>query len=353
MAEDTKDNGVVIPPEKLLKKLKANLIHKLNAGEVGLASEIERIAELERKLKEQAENENPSAPECPAEEELQGIPPQLKIKRPYTMSEDARRARQQNALKSTGPKTPEGKAKSAANGCNWKHGRYSRSVIRKTFGLCTDACDKYPCDAVDREETGKGELCLDHEGLPLKIKTLVEDAKSGNIEDAKELMASLLALEMRLIFMLNTELVRSKEGVQQGAVGCARAIEAGFPIRKVVKGVAILQRSLFLGPFKNFSGNLSETAAPLHPNAIFYFIFNKVNWVQLGVQHGCSWVQLGCSWRPKKSTAPWSSPWKKRKSAVGCRGAVENVDPKLFLWPEFWLFCFRKTIFSEVGSFIV
>jgi hypothetical protein len=186
-----------LSPEFLLKRYKVEIFKKIQEGALGLASEIDRIARLEKTLQE-----NPDSPEAKKEIEeslneiTYGIPEKLKVKRPYTLSPEALRARQENAQKSTGPRTEEGKARSAANGKagNWKHGLYSQSIVRRTFGLCTAQCEKFPCRAVEGGETEKGELCLDHEGLPGKIKVLVEAAQSGDLKGVKEINAVLLAM---------------------------------------------------------------------------------------------------------------------------------------------------------------
>lgn len=51
---------------------------------------------------------------------------------------------------------------------------------------------------------------------------------------------------------------------------------------------------LFFYTSEKFGGNLSKTAAPLHPFNLFLLNFNKLSWVQIWVHHGCSWVQSGC-----------------------------------------------------------
>lgn len=183
--------------EYMLKCYKVEVFKKIREGVTGLASEIDRIARLEKTLQE-----NPESPEAKKEIEdslneiSYGIPEKLKVKRPYTLSPEALRARQQNAQKSTGPRTEEGKARSAQNGKagGWKHGLYSKSIVRKTFGLCNKQCEKYPCQAVENDETEKGELCLDHDGLPAKIKVLVDAAQNGDIKGVKEINAVLLAM---------------------------------------------------------------------------------------------------------------------------------------------------------------
>jgi hypothetical protein len=186
-----------VTPEFLLTQYKTVLLKRMSAGD-NVASEIEKIARLEELLKtdpDKAKEELEKINEEPA----CGIPERNKVRRPYTLSPEALKARQLNAQNSTGPRTKKGKQKSAANGSNWKHGLYSKSIIRKTLGLCTEKCGKYPCPAVERKETKKGELCLDHEGLPLKIKTMVEAAKSGDIKEVKEISAALLAMATEML----------------------------------------------------------------------------------------------------------------------------------------------------------
>lgn len=189
--EESGNEKDVLSAENLLRRLKNNVARKLLAGETSHAPEIKQIAELEKQLADQAKQDPPPTPP------EYGIPDNFKIKRSYTMSESARVARQLNAQKSTGPQTAEGKAASAQNGltANWKHGEYSKSVLKKTFGVCTGTdCGKYPCKAVSDKATDKGGLCLDHDGLPGKISIFVNAAKSGNIDEVKELSAVLVAL---------------------------------------------------------------------------------------------------------------------------------------------------------------
>jgi hypothetical protein len=185
------------PPTLLSSKSSTRRPLRLKHGDVGLAGEIDRLYETGQKLKREKSRQG-DAPREDDDEEL-GMPERLRVKRPYTMSEDARLARVRNAQKSTGPRTEKGKKRSAANGryANWKHGACSASVIARTFGVCTKRCPKYPCEAVQNSNARPRQLCMDYEGLPLKIKTFVEAAETGDIKQVKELGAVLLAMHLQ------------------------------------------------------------------------------------------------------------------------------------------------------------
>lgn len=180
----------------LVDRYKIAIANKIASGETGLASELKRLAELEDML---FNNADPNHVSDEAERALleitSGIPECNKVKRPYTLTPAAREARKANAQQSTGPRTEEGKKRSAANGnnANWKHGHCSKSIIKKVLGVCTTNCDKYPCQAVKDKETRAGELCLDREGYLQKVNTLIKAAHTGSIQDVKELNAVLLA----------------------------------------------------------------------------------------------------------------------------------------------------------------
>ena len=92
-----------VTPEFLLTQYKTVLLKRMSAGD-NVASEIERIARLDELLKTDPDK---------AKEELEkiddepacGIPERNKVKRPYTLSPEALKARQLNAQQSTGPRT--------------------------------------------------------------------------------------------------------------------------------------------------------------------------------------------------------------------------------------------------------
>lgn len=189
--------------ERLYNTYKIKLFNRINSGEGGLANEIERLARLEELVLNNHPDDKGVKDEIEKaiDEISTGIPDRNKVKRSYTMTAAAREARIKNAQKSTGPRTAEGKKKSAANGnnANWKHGQCSKSMIKKVLGVCTTKCDKYPCAAVEDEETCAGELCLDREGYLKRVNTLVKAALSGDIKDVTEMNLVLVANQQEIL----------------------------------------------------------------------------------------------------------------------------------------------------------
>lgn len=191
-----------LTPEFMFNSLKIKFMQKIKAGEVvGGARELEQLIQLEKKLFDLSDKEALEEIEKAHIEFGLGIPDRNKVKRSYTMSPAKLEANRQNAQQSTGPRTAEGKKKSAANGANanWKHGHCSKSFIKKVMGVCTKKCDKYPCSAVEDEETCAGELCLDREGYLKKVNLLVKAAQDGDIKDVKEFNAVLLANQQEIL----------------------------------------------------------------------------------------------------------------------------------------------------------
>ncbi|MFQ5736894.1 MAG: hypothetical protein ACE5GY_08545 [Thermodesulfobacteriota bacterium] len=116
-----------------------------------------------------------------------GIPAKLKVRRrPYTMSPEALEARRQNAQKSTGPKTDEGKKASSRN--SWKHGLYARTFILGTLGKpCKTTCDKFPCGLVSDNEITPGETCLDKQFVAEAFDSIIRAVEMKEHEDFNHL----------------------------------------------------------------------------------------------------------------------------------------------------------------------
>ncbi len=126
-------------PEKI-----AELKRRIDAGESGLADELTNLIRLQTSLESELEND-----EDP-------IFDRLTVKtRKYTLSEEALEARRQNAQKSTGPKSDEGKDTASRN--SWKHGLHSRRRVLGFGKPCRTTCPQYPCSLVNDGETGTGE----------------------------------------------------------------------------------------------------------------------------------------------------------------------------------------------------
>lgn len=126
-------------------------------------------------------------------EEQYGIPETLRVKRKYTLSEEALEARRQNAQKSTGPTSAEGKAICSKN--NWKHGGYARSFILGKLGKpCHTTCSQYPCSLVDDGEVRPGQTCLDKSHVAESFEAIIKAIESKG-KDSQS-FNSLAALEM-------------------------------------------------------------------------------------------------------------------------------------------------------------
>lgn len=187
--------------QKLFDRYKIVLFQRMQEGDTSLAGELQRMSRIERELNAGSEADARRDVLDGLQEVESGIPEHNKVKRPYTMSPAARAARRRNAQNSTGPVTPEGKARSAANGqnANWKHGQYSKSVVKKVMGVCTEDCDEHPCEAVTQGDTHPGELCLGRTRYLEKVKLLLEAAQTGDLKGVKEL-ASVQLGNMQEIF---------------------------------------------------------------------------------------------------------------------------------------------------------
>jgi len=120
-----------------------------------------------------------------------GIDDEHKVKRSYTMSDKALEARRNNAQKSTGPTTEEGKQTSSRNA--WKHGIYARTFLLGKLGKpCLTTCDKYPCDLVTDNAVEPGQTCLEKQHVAETF-----DAIINKIQDkGHEAFTHIAALEM-------------------------------------------------------------------------------------------------------------------------------------------------------------
>lgn len=119
-----------------------------------------------------------------------GIPKRQRVlRRKYTMSPKAQRAREENAQKSTGPKTEEGKQASSRNA--WKHGFYSDEKIMGFLDKpCLRTCSQYPCSLIEDEIVEVGERCLDKTYVANAF-VAIRDALTNNNSSALNEMASM------------------------------------------------------------------------------------------------------------------------------------------------------------------
>ncbi len=140
-----------------------------------------------------------------------GIPEKLRLgKRPYRMTPEARAARRQNAQKSTGPKTEEGKKASARN--SWRHGLYARTFILGSLGRpCQRKCEKFPCDLVNDSLVKPGETCLDKLFVAEAFDKILDAVENKRHEGFNHL--AVLELAGALQVLRNMKEVILEEGV--------------------------------------------------------------------------------------------------------------------------------------------
>ncbi|MCP4748087.1 MAG: hypothetical protein GY874_18415, partial [Desulfobacteraceae bacterium] len=85
-----------------------------------------------------------------------GIPEDMRIKRRYTMSDEAMEQRRKAA------KQPKPGMLGKRN--NWRHGSYAQNFLTK-IKPCLSSCAKYPCRLADEGATEPGGDCLDDQEL--------------------------------------------------------------------------------------------------------------------------------------------------------------------------------------------
>ena len=182
-----------------LRQLVENIIAKYDKdtaeGNPPSLDDLQKLHKLKALIDADAEAAQRMADELASDDPLASI----KIKRPYTLTKAAHEARIRNAQKSTGPKTEEGKAKSATNGgrSNWKHGKYSASAIHRMLGVCSKHCgQKDTCQSLIDGLSKPGELCLGGHELPQRLAMCIEAVKKGTITaDMKEATGVLMGMQ--------------------------------------------------------------------------------------------------------------------------------------------------------------
>lgn len=124
-----------------------------------------------------------------------------------------------NAQKSTGPKTPQGKAASSRNA--WKHGGNSAingffeagkaSVMRHTCRPCKTTCAAHPnnpnrseheCGFVVRGETKAGGNCMDQRIYVNAFQAIIAAVQDGEMDGMHGLMASQQAMLVDVLHRL-------------------------------------------------------------------------------------------------------------------------------------------------------
>jgi len=142
----------------------------------------------------------------PDEEKTTGIPAKMRVPRNYTLSAAAIEARRRNAKKSTGPKTPEGKAASSRNA--WKHGLYASSRLLQFAKPCRSTCPKFSdCEIVGNGVTSPGGDCLDKEHLLEAVIAIDKAVREQDTDSLNELVAFELAEILQVIRRLRADIL--------------------------------------------------------------------------------------------------------------------------------------------------
>ncbi len=136
-----------------------------------------------------------------------GLPEKVKIPRRYNMSDKALQQRRDAACQ------PKPGMKGKRN--NWKHGMYATSFLTR-IKPCLSTCDKYPCVLIEEGTTEPGGDCLDAEEL-LHIVRSVHSAiqDPANAEDFKEVSALIIANSIKVLEMLQEDIIRDGSLVKQ------------------------------------------------------------------------------------------------------------------------------------------
>ncbi len=141
----------------------------------------------------------------PEEQETVGVPAKNRVKRKYTLSPEALFARRQNAQRSTGPRTAEGKGKTKRNA--WKHGKYASTFLMGFIKPCKSTCPHFPCPIVEGGKSSPGNACLDKEHF-IEVCDAIEQAFNGSDTELKNIAIAELAANMQVIRELREAIIR-------------------------------------------------------------------------------------------------------------------------------------------------
>ena len=168
---------------------------RINSGESGLVDRLDVLLRLRSKL------------EADPEPDEDPILAKLSVKtRKYTMTPAALEARRQNAQKSTGPTSAEGKDVSARNA--WKHGLHSRNRVLGFGKPCRTTCPHYPCSLVNDGDTAPGKDCLDKEYLAETMNALSAALETGDLNQLKGVVTLQLGQSLQVIDELQASILQ-------------------------------------------------------------------------------------------------------------------------------------------------
>lgn len=191
---EAKNNDISL--DKLIKAHKINIARKIQAGETGLAKELEYLQSLEARQNE-AEGRKQKTPNPNHEHEI-GIPEHLRVKRNYTMTVAAREQR-----------SKAGKAR-ADKGIkpNWKHGKYARSFIEGAIRPCKSSCHQYPCALIADGSVKPGSMCLDKAAVIQTYTAIINAVKNKKMDDYNDIASLTIAQSIQTLNMLLEDIIR-------------------------------------------------------------------------------------------------------------------------------------------------
>ena len=190
MNQEDRQTALEMLPDQI-----ADLKRRIDGGERGLLDHLERLVNLKASLQADID----------AEEDP--ILAELTVKtRKYTLTPEALAARRQNAQKSTGPTSDEGKATSARN--SWKHGSHARSRVLGFGKPCKSTCPKYPCSLVDDGDVQPGQDCLDKEFFALTLNAISKALAAGELTELKEIVTLQLGGTLQVIEELQSSILQ-------------------------------------------------------------------------------------------------------------------------------------------------
>jgi hypothetical protein len=182
---------------RLIPSQKEDLKRRIDAGERGLADELEHLMSLEARLR--------TAIETADEDEPDPVMERLRVKRSYTMTPAALEQRLAASAKSTGPTTEEGKARCSGNA--WKHGLHAKKRLLGLGKPCKSTCQKYPCSLVDEGDVSPGGNCIDKEYFLTTLNALSSAMQAGDLTDLKHVVTLQLGGTLQVIDELQASIL--------------------------------------------------------------------------------------------------------------------------------------------------
>lgn len=144
--------------------------------------------------------------------------PPAKPRRKRKLSEaelaQRRAASKKGAAAATGPRTPEGKARSSRNA--WKHGMDSAvhrgffanglgPLVQATGKPCRTTCPKYPCSLVDDGQVKPGDSCMDKTTYVQAFAAIIDAVENKSMDGMHGLMAAEIASTLQMLHDLKAQ----------------------------------------------------------------------------------------------------------------------------------------------------